>query len=35
VEVELGGRPATCTTGRLGFGELSPQIIGGAHSLHL
>jgi hypothetical protein len=34
VEAELGGRPATCTASRPGFGELSPQINGGAHSLH-
>jgi hypothetical protein len=35
VEVELGGQPATCTAGWPGFGELPPQINGGAHSLHL
>jgi hypothetical protein len=35
VEAELGGWPATCMAGWLGFGELPPQINGGAHSLHL
>jgi hypothetical protein len=35
VEDELGGRPATCMAGRPGFGELPPEISGGAHSLHL
>jgi hypothetical protein len=33
VEAEMGGRPATCTVDRLGFGELQPQINGGAHPL--
>jgi hypothetical protein len=32
VEAELGGRPATCTAGWPRFGELLPQINGGAHS---
>jgi hypothetical protein len=35
VDAELGGHPALCTAGRPGFGELPPQINGGAHSLHL
>jgi hypothetical protein len=35
VEAKLGGRLATCTASRSGFGELPPQINGGAHSLHL
>jgi hypothetical protein len=35
VEAELGGKSATCMADRLGFGELPPQINGGAHSLHL
>jgi hypothetical protein len=33
VEAKLGGRPATCMASRPGFGELLPQINGGAHSL--
>jgi hypothetical protein len=35
VEAELGGRPTMCTTDQPGFGELPPQINGGAHSLLL
>jgi hypothetical protein len=33
VRAKLGGRPATCMAGQTGFGELPPQINGGAHSL--
>jgi hypothetical protein len=33
MEAELGGRPAMCTASQPGFGELLPQINGGAHSL--
>jgi hypothetical protein len=35
VEAMLGGWLASCTADRLGFGELPPQINGGAHSLLL
>jgi hypothetical protein len=35
VEAELGGRSATCTAGQPWFGELPPQLNGGAHSLLL
>jgi hypothetical protein len=35
VEAELGGQLAMCMADMLGFGELLPQINGGAHSLHL
>jgi hypothetical protein len=34
VEAELGIQPATCTSGRPGFGELPLQISGGAHSTY-
>jgi hypothetical protein len=35
VEAKLGHRSATCMADLPGFGELPPQINGGAHSLHL